>query len=92
VIKPTYYYYYYFCLFSNSKILGKIMTYMKNGKKKMQEKKWKILCLTLYGMDINCIKFLFSTIIIGLIIGSLKQGPESEYCKILQGHNVVYLH
>jgi len=43
-------------------------------------------------MDINCIKFLFSTIIIGLIIGSLKQGPESEYYKILQGHNVVYLH
>jgi hypothetical protein len=64
----------------------------KEKKCKKIRKKWKILCLTLYGTDINCIKFLFSTIIIGLIIGSLKQGPESEYCKILQGHNVVYLH
>ena len=65
---------------------------MERKQCKKNKKKWKILCLTLYGMDVNCIKFLFSTIIIGLIIGSLKQGPESEYYKILPGHNVVYLH
>jgi len=41
VIKPNYYYYYY-CLFSNSKILGKLSHIWEMERKKMQENKKKM--------------------------------------------------